>query len=102
MHAGFSFSDSPISLLLRQPLSIKKSYAGAIQYYTFSLGRGGTQSTCTLWVGGGEVREKEERQQFTSIVQGGYYGAADLKKSFNHRNKGSTVYRVRAVLTPVF
>jgi hypothetical protein len=30
MHAGFSFSHSPISLLLRQPLSIKKSYAGAI------------------------------------------------------------------------
>jgi hypothetical protein len=30
MHAGFSFSYSPISLLLRQPLSIKKSYAGAI------------------------------------------------------------------------
>jgi hypothetical protein len=32
MHAGFSFSYSPISLLLRQPLSIKKSYAGAIQF----------------------------------------------------------------------
>jgi hypothetical protein len=32
MHAGFSFSYSPISVLLRQPLSIKKSYAGAIQY----------------------------------------------------------------------
>jgi hypothetical protein len=31
MHAGVSFSYSPISLLLRQPLSIKKSYAGAIQ-----------------------------------------------------------------------
>jgi hypothetical protein len=31
MHAGFSFSYSSISLLLRQPLSIKKSYAGAIQ-----------------------------------------------------------------------
>jgi hypothetical protein len=31
MHAGFSFSYSYISLLLRQPLSIKKSYAGAIQ-----------------------------------------------------------------------
>jgi hypothetical protein len=31
MHAGFSFSYSPISVLLRQPLSIKKSYAGAIQ-----------------------------------------------------------------------
>jgi hypothetical protein len=31
MHAGFSFSYPPISLLLRQPLSIKKSYAGAIQ-----------------------------------------------------------------------
>ncbi len=28
---GLSFSHSPISLLLRQPLSIKKSYAGAIQ-----------------------------------------------------------------------
>jgi hypothetical protein len=33
MHAGFSFSYSYISLLLRQPLSIKKSYAGAIQSY---------------------------------------------------------------------
>jgi hypothetical protein len=31
MRAGLSFSHSPISLLLRQPLSIKKSYAGAIQ-----------------------------------------------------------------------
>ncbi len=34
MHAGFSFSYSPISVLLRQPLSIKKSYAGAVQYCT--------------------------------------------------------------------
>jgi hypothetical protein len=34
MHAGFSFSYPPISLLLRQPLSIKKSYAGAIQDIT--------------------------------------------------------------------
>jgi hypothetical protein len=33
MHAGFSFSYPPISLLLRQPLSIKKSYAGAIHRY---------------------------------------------------------------------
>jgi hypothetical protein len=31
MRAGFSFSYPPISLLLGQPLSIKKSYAGAIQ-----------------------------------------------------------------------
>jgi hypothetical protein len=31
MHAGLSFSYPSISLLLRQPLSIKKSYAGAIQ-----------------------------------------------------------------------
>jgi hypothetical protein len=30
MRAGFSFSYPPISLLLGQPLSIKKSYAGAI------------------------------------------------------------------------
>jgi hypothetical protein len=30
MRAGPSFSYPPISLLLRQPLSIKKSYAGAI------------------------------------------------------------------------
>jgi hypothetical protein len=37
MHAGFSFSYSPISLLLRQPLSIKKSYAGAIQRPSFKL-----------------------------------------------------------------
>jgi hypothetical protein len=35
MHAGVSFSHSPISLLLRQPLSIKKSYAGAIHHYSF-------------------------------------------------------------------
>jgi hypothetical protein len=34
MHAGFSFSYSSISVLLRQPLSIKKSYAGAIQSLT--------------------------------------------------------------------
>jgi hypothetical protein len=32
MRAGFSFSYPSISLLLGQPLSIKKSYAGAIQY----------------------------------------------------------------------
>jgi hypothetical protein len=32
MRAGLSFSRSPISLLLRQPLSIKKSYAGAIHF----------------------------------------------------------------------
>jgi hypothetical protein len=32
MRAGFSFSYPPISLLLGQPLSIKKSYAGAIQF----------------------------------------------------------------------
>jgi hypothetical protein len=31
MRAGFSFSYPSISLLLGQPLSIKKSYAGAIQ-----------------------------------------------------------------------
>ncbi len=31
MHAGSSFSYSPISVLLKQSLSIKKSYAGAIQ-----------------------------------------------------------------------
>jgi hypothetical protein len=37
MHAGVSFSHSPISLLLRQPLSIKKSYAGAIQTENFLL-----------------------------------------------------------------
>jgi hypothetical protein len=35
MRAGLSFSRSPISLLLRQPLSIKKSYAGAIQSRIF-------------------------------------------------------------------
>jgi hypothetical protein len=33
MRAGFSFSYPPISLLLGQPLSIKKSYAGAIQLF---------------------------------------------------------------------
>jgi hypothetical protein len=36
MRAGLSFSYSPISLLLRQPLSIKKSYAGAIQLLSSS------------------------------------------------------------------
>jgi hypothetical protein len=45
MHAGVSFSHSPISLLLRQPLSIKKSYAGAIQVYT-------VQTLCDCRVGG--------------------------------------------------
>jgi hypothetical protein len=38
MHAGVSFSHSPISLLLRQPLSIKKSYAGAIHCANISVG----------------------------------------------------------------
>jgi hypothetical protein len=37
MRAGLSFSRSPISLLLRQPLSIKKSYAGAIQNYLITI-----------------------------------------------------------------
>jgi hypothetical protein len=32
MRAGFSFSYPSISLLLGQPLSIKKSYAGAIHW----------------------------------------------------------------------
>jgi hypothetical protein len=36
MRAGFSFSYPPISLLLGQPLSIKKSYAGAIQPATLA------------------------------------------------------------------
>jgi hypothetical protein len=40
MHAGVSFSHSPISLLLRQPLSIKKSYAGAIQKKTTPMEHG--------------------------------------------------------------
>jgi hypothetical protein len=35
MHAGSSFSYSPISVLLKQPLSIKKSYAGAIQKVSY-------------------------------------------------------------------
>jgi hypothetical protein len=34
MHAGFSFSYSPISVLLRQPLSIKKELRrSGTQYY---------------------------------------------------------------------
>ncbi len=37
MHAGFSFSYTSISVLLRQPLSIKKSYAGAIPVYCRQL-----------------------------------------------------------------
>jgi hypothetical protein len=41
MHAGFSFSYSSISVLLRQPLSIKKSYAGAIHYCILGHGRSG-------------------------------------------------------------
>ncbi len=49
MHAGFSFSYSSISLLLRQPLSIKKSYAGAIQE---------------------ESKRKEEREEKNGEVQG--------------------------------
>jgi hypothetical protein len=36
MHAGSSFSYSSISVLLRQPLSIKKSYAGAIHHGTYA------------------------------------------------------------------
>jgi hypothetical protein len=38
MRAGFSFSYPPISLLLGQPLSIKKSYAGAIHREQKELG----------------------------------------------------------------
>jgi hypothetical protein len=38
MHAGSSFSYSSISVLLKQPLSIKKSYAGAIQRKTKYVG----------------------------------------------------------------
>jgi hypothetical protein len=38
MRAGLSFSRSSISLLLRQPLSIKKSHAGAIQRVTKNKG----------------------------------------------------------------
>jgi hypothetical protein len=37
MRAGFSFSYPSISLLLGQPLSIKKSYAGAIQDHKWKL-----------------------------------------------------------------
>jgi hypothetical protein len=37
MRAGFSFSYPSISLLLGQPLSIKKSYAGAIHQVRFVL-----------------------------------------------------------------
>jgi hypothetical protein len=37
MRAGLSFSRSSISLLLRQPLSIKKSYAGAIQHMSMVI-----------------------------------------------------------------
>ncbi len=41
MHAGFSFSYPPIFVLLRQSLSIKKSYVGAVQVYTIEArGRG--------------------------------------------------------------
>jgi hypothetical protein len=49
MHAGFSFSYSSISLLLRQPLSIKKSYAGAIQYRMQFSG------SMTFWGGSGSA-----------------------------------------------
>jgi hypothetical protein len=37
MHAGFSFSYPPISVLLRQPPSIKKSYIGAVQQQNTDL-----------------------------------------------------------------
>ncbi len=44
MHAGFSFSYTSISVLLKQPLSIKKSYAGAIhQQYLLSLSQEGSK-----------------------------------------------------------
>jgi len=46
MHAGFSFSYSPISVLLRQPLSIKKSYAGAVHALIF----GCQLIFCFCWV----------------------------------------------------
>jgi hypothetical protein len=49
MHAGVSFSYSPISLLLRQPLSIKKSYAGAIQLHRSRIGVGrGTEEVAVV------------------------------------------------------
>jgi hypothetical protein len=49
MHAGFSFSYSSISVLLRQPLSIKKSYAGAIQRQIFfSVAVSGTYSANSI------------------------------------------------------
>jgi hypothetical protein len=46
MRAGLSFSRSPISLLLRQPLSIKKSYAGAIQAKYFLV----SPDHCCAWL----------------------------------------------------
>jgi hypothetical protein len=51
MRAGLSFSRSSISLLLRQPLSIKKSYAGAIHWVNIPTAEFGMKSSETaFWV----------------------------------------------------
>jgi hypothetical protein len=57
MHAGFSFSYSSISVLLRQPLSIKKSYAGAIQLRFHNAGK--PADSCFLleaWKAGTQIK----------------------------------------------
>jgi hypothetical protein len=62
MRAGLSFSYPPISLLLRQPLSIKKSYAGAIQYHLKFLFREMYQEE-VLRKSRGTVRKYQEKKE---------------------------------------
>jgi hypothetical protein len=50
MRAGFSFSYPPISLLLGQPLSIKKSYAGAIHKVTCKCLQGGYKAYLMIFL----------------------------------------------------
>jgi hypothetical protein len=89
MRAGLSFSRSPISLLLRQPLSIKKSYAGAIQYMTLDLncylffhlkGRQATTQHCLqLWTA--SISFISERAEFNTESLASETGSLKLVNS---------------------
>ncbi len=46
---------SPISVLLRQPLSIKKSYAGAIQHHNYPYTAVFVRVSCRCWRMVGDV-----------------------------------------------
>jgi hypothetical protein len=70
MRAGLSFSYSPISLLLRQPLSIKKSYAGAIQVQCQRL----------------SVGMKETSEGFAQATTTFYFVYDIVRKNFHLRN----------------